>query len=121
MKVNVEATRKYYQSGKSRVCDCGECKSYLGEIKGAYPSIVKYLGTLGVDVAQPLELCTTGEDMGTFIEFISCEYVVLGSCEDDFRKTIDGVAFSVSESHPETGVEETHFVIRFSPIYIPVV
>lgn len=121
MNANKEATKRYYKSPESKTCDCENCKIYCKEIKTAYPSIIKYLETLGVDALRPLELCDNEEEMDTFVEFTSCQYVVLGDCEENFSKVIDGVRFSIcpEERHPTVNREEPHFVLEFSTIYLP--
>lgn len=119
--VNKEATKNYYKSPESKSCDCEKCKIYCKEIKTAYPSIVKYLETLGVDPLRPLELMDTEEEMDTFVEFSSCQYVVLGDCEETFSNTIDGVHFSrcLEGRHPTVPLDEPYFVLECSTIYLP--
>lgn len=121
MNVNKDATKQYYKSQESKSCDSEKGKIYCKEIKSAYPSIVKYLESLGVDVFRPLELCANEEEMETFVEFTACQYVVLGECDVNFTKTIDGVQFSISpeERHPTVSLEEPYFVLEFSTIYLP--
>ena len=50
------------------------------------------------------------------MEYRTCQYVVLGSCEENYRHTVGGVEVCKARFYPETGVKEEHFVLELSPI-----
>ena len=60
---------------------------------------------------SPLELGADG-----MMEYRACQYVVLGSCEENYRHTVGGVEVCKARFYPETGVKEEHFVLELSPI-----
>lgn len=119
MKENKEKTEAYYASAKSKPCDCGNCKIYYEGIKSAYPKVVSYLNSLGVDVLRPLELSLAEDENMNFVEYTSCAYVVFGTCPEDFVHKTGDMTYTITQHHPETGVEEPHFVLDFGSVYLP--
>ena len=98
--VDAEKTRQYYQAmGPGEPCSCNDCKNYCARVKAAYPAAAEYLAGLGVEM-----------------EYCACQYVVLGSCEENYRHTVGGVEVCKARFYPETGVKEEHFVLELSPI-----
>ena len=118
MNINIVENRKYYASENSIPCDCNYCKNYYQQILSAYPKVCAYLESMGVDVLRPLELSPYMLDEN-HIEYSICQYVVFGSCEEDYYHKIDDVEFGIAQSHPSTGIAEEHFVLDFYPIFLP--
>lgn len=115
MIVNIEKNNEYYCSDKPELCDCDYCKKYIHNIKTTYPAIDKYLSEISIDIQKPFELGYIEHDKNT-VEYLSCQYVVFGQCEDNFSFKIDDVEFSKSTVHPDTNITEEHFVLEFGPI-----
>ena len=100
--VDAEKTRQYYQAmGPGKLCSCNDCKNYCARVKAAYPALE----------TSPLEPGADG-----MMEYRACQYVVLGSCEENYRHTVGGVEVCKARFYPETGVKEEHFVLELSPI-----
>lgn len=51
-----------------------------------------------------------------YIEYISPQYIAIGSPDDFVETTIDSVNVGIAESHPSTQIDETHFVIEVGPV-----
>jgi hypothetical protein len=119
MNVDIEKTQKYYCSIKTEsLCDCNYCKNYYLQIKEAYPAVAVYLASLGVDIEKPFEVTSCKPDENGTLEYLSCWYIVFGSCPDTYRHRIGDVEFRVATSYPSTGIEKEHFVLEFSPILL---
>ena len=117
MKVNVLKTRAFYQSlSEDYLCGCAYCQSYRMQVKSAYPRIAAHLETLGVDVEMPFELIFFDSDENGMLDYIGCQYIVFGSCDDAFYAEIDRVPFCKAEFHPSTEIGDEHFVLDFGPI-----
>ncbi len=117
MKVDVEKTRRYYREiGPGELCDCNDCKNYYARVKAAYPAAAEYLAELGVDIEKPLETSPREPDADGMMEYCACQYVVMGSCEENYRHTVGGVEVRRAVFYPTTGVKEEHFVLELSPI-----
>ena len=112
MKVDAEKTRQYYRGiGPGALCSCNDCKNYYARVKAAYPAAAEYLAGVGAEIEKPLEPGADG-----MMEYCACQYVVLGSCEENYRHTVDGVEVRRARFYPEAGVKEEHFVLELSPI-----
>lgn len=121
MDINIQNNIDYYKSEESNPCDCGICKIYYKKIKEKYPKIAEYLESLSVDVLKPFELSWVDLENGE-IEYILCQYIVFGRCEEDFIKKIDGVKFNLAiDNYPNTNLEKDHFVLEFGPIFLTTV
>ncbi|MBQ9315090.1 MAG: hypothetical protein IJ220_08910 [Clostridia bacterium] len=116
MKINLERNKEYYEEINYVGCNCDYCMNYYKYIKGMYPKIEAYLSSLNVDILKPLELMWFDADKNNIAEY-RCQFVVFGTCEDDYEKEIDGVEFYKTSIHPGTGIkDEEHFVLEFGPI-----
>ena len=117
MKVDAEKTRQYYRGiGPGALCSCNDCKNYYARVKAAYPAAAEYLAGLGVEIEKPLETSPLEPGADGMMEYRACQYVVLGSCEENYRHTVDGVEVRRARFYPEAGVKEEHFVLELSPI-----
>lgn len=52
------------------------------------------------------------------IEYYICQYIVFGTCDENYSHRIDDVEFRIATSYPSTGIEVDHFVIEFYPIFL---
>ena len=93
-----------------------DCKNYCARVKAAYPAAAEYLAGLGVEIEKPLETSPLEPGADGMMEYRACQYVVLGSCEENYRHTVGGVEVCKARFYPETGVKEEHFVLELSPI-----
>lgn len=90
--VDAEKTRQYYQAmGPGEPCSCNDCKNYCARVKAAYPAAAEYLAGLGVEIEKPLETSPLEPGADGMMEYCACQYVVLGSCEENYRHTVGGV------------------------------
>lgn len=117
MNINMRKTQEYYLSEDSIPCECAHCQNYIHQIEQKYPDIVSYLAGMNIDVLRPFELISV--ELGkNEIEYLLCQYVVYGSCEDDYYICIDNIPFGKSSCHPSTNIVEEHFVLEFGPIVL---
>ena len=117
MAIDKEKTEIYYQN--CEVCSCSNCKNFYSQIKELYPNICIYLESLGIDPEKPFELIPIDDENKETIDYI-CLYVIYGTYENKVLNTIDGVDISINENnHPDTLIDEEHFVIDFGPISFP--
>lgn len=115
--VDAEKTRQYYQAmGPGEPCSCNNCKNYCARVKAAYPAAAEYLAGLGVEIEKPLETSPLEPGADGMMEYRACQYVVLGSCEENYRHTVGGVEVCKARFYPETGVKEEHFALELLPI-----
>lgn len=120
MKSDLEKTRAYYRNlSPENICDCAYCQNYCARDKAAYPEVARYLDSLGVDIEKPFELFLPDEDEGGCLEYPICQYVVFGTCPEDFTHRIGDVAFGRSDCHPKTKIDGEHFVLDLYPIHLP--
>lgn len=117
---DIEKTRAYYRAlGPENICDCAYCRNYCAKVKAAYPEVARYLDSLGVDIEKPFETSPLEPDEKGNLEYCVCQYVVLGTCSEDFTHRIGDVSFGHSGRHPDPKVEEEHFVLDLYPIHLP--
>ena len=116
--MNIEKTKQYYDHlTDTDICDCEYCQNYVREVKAAYPELTDYLGEIGVDIEKPFEAIPVGPVNGKMF-YSGAQYVIMGTA-DDFKETSVGdVSIFITDSHPMTDIEEEHFVIEISPIYL---
>ena len=81
--------------------------------------MARYLDSLGVDIEKPFETSPLEPDEKGDLEYCVCQYVVLGTCPEDFTHRIGDVSFGRSDCHPDPKVEEEHFVLDLYPIHLP--
>lgn len=70
--------------------------------------MARYLDSLGVDIEKPFEAMPLEPDENGYLEYCACQYVVFGSCPEDFTHRIGGVTFGRSDCHPNTKIDEEH-------------
>lgn len=120
MKPNIEKTRAYYHNlGPENICDCAYCQNYCARVKTAYPEVAFYLASLVVDIEKPFETSPLEPDENGYLEYCVCQYVVFGRCPKDFTHRIGDVTFGRSDCHPNTKIDEEHFVLDLYPIHLP--
>ena len=117
---NIEKTRDYYRNlGPENICDCAYCRNYCARVKATYPEVARYLDSLGVDIEKPFETSPLEPDENGYLEYCVCQYVVFGSCPENFTHRIGDVTFGRSDCHPNTKIDEEHFVLDLYPIHLP--
>ncbi len=111
--------RAYYAAlGEEELCDCGYCVNFRRRIREAEPQAAAYLAALGVDIAKPFE--TSPIELEGEVEYLSCDYVVLGAATAGFNNMkIGELELAVTELHPDTGVKDEHFVLALGPVRLP--
>lgn len=115
--MNIKNTQKYYEELEhSELCQCNYCINYVQEIKRSYPLLAKHLATMGIDIEKPFETMPLEVDENNKIEYISAQYIILGSSNDFTELMISDVQVNLAISHPSTGLKAEHFVIEVSPI-----
>ncbi len=120
MQPDIEKTRAYYRDlGPENICSCAYCRNYCARVKAAYPEVDRYLDSLGVDIEKPFETMPLEPDENGYLEYCVCQYVVFGSCPGDFTHRIGDVTFGRSDCHPNTKIDEEHFVLDIYPIHLP--
>ena len=111
---------QYYRNlGPENLCGCDYCRNYCARVKAAYPEAARYLDSLGVDIEKPFETMPLEPDENGYLEYCVCQYVVFGSCPEDFTHQIGDVTFGRSDCHPNTKLDGEHFVLDFYPIRLP--
>lgn len=124
MRVNVEETKKYYNSIKQEeLCDCNYCKNYYLQIKAQYPEVSVYLDSLGVDIEKPFETSPLEPDENNILEYCCVQYLVFGSCPDNYNYKIGEVKVGISKSYPTPNIEikSEYFVLDFYPIKLKMI
>ena len=114
-----EKTEAYYRTlTEDDLCSCDLCIVLRREIASAYPYLASLMDTLGVDIRKPFEVWPVGPLEDGRLFYPSVQYVVIGSREGFEKKEIRGVTVDITDTHPMTDIEEEHFVIEASPIFI---
>lgn len=107
MKPDIEKTEAYYSAlGPEKICDCAYCRSYCARVKAAYPEVVRYLASLGVDIEKPFEIFLPEQIEGGYLEYCDCQYIVFGTCSADYSHRIGDVIFDRSSCYPNTNIED---------------
>lgn len=120
MNVQISKTRHYYNTlSDSSLCDCSYCRNYRTHIRTALPVLCAALQSLGIDPQKPFETSPLEPDENGILEYCACQYVVFGSCGQDFHHSVDGVEIYPATSYPSTGISGTHFVLEISPVRLP--
>ena len=116
--MDIKKTRQYYnQLTDKDICDCAYCRNYVKEIRSSYAELTGYLDQLGIDIEKPFEAIPIDPVNGIMI-YSGVQYVAMGAA-DDFKDTAIGdVRVFITDSHPMTDIQEDHFVIEISPIYL---
>ncbi len=72
---------------------------------------------MGADIEKPFEAIPIGPENGIMF-YSGVQYIIMGSA-DDFKETSVGdVQIIITDSHPMTDIEDDHFVIEVSPIFL---
>ena len=115
--VDIKATQSYYESAADdKLCDCDYCRNYRLQVKAAYPEVAAYLAGLGIDIEKPFETSPLEPDEDGYLEYCICQYVAFGACSAEYHHRLGDVAFGLSTSHPNTGIDEQHFVLDVYPM-----
>ena len=120
MYIDLQRNLQYYNSEQSIPCDCDICKNYYSKVKAKYPQITEYLSSLNVDILRPFELVWFENEKQNQIEYIGCQYIVFGKCENSFQKQIGDVVFEINtDHHPDTkNIQGEHFILDFGKIIL---
>lgn len=117
MKADREKTRRYYAAlDREFLCSCDYCRLYAEKIRSSYPEVCRYLDLLGVDPEKPYETSPLEPDQHGILTYCACQYVVFGTCQEDFSHRIGEVQFQLAQSYPGTGLLDPHFILEFFPI-----
>lgn len=116
MNIDTEKTRNYYKDNV--YCNCSHCRNFYIQFKDKFNDIYNYLSSLGVNPLRPFELMPINYDDGT-TRYV-CQYVLYGKCDQNIIATIDNIelALCADNHHPQTHIDEDHFVIEFGPIVL---
>lgn len=117
MKINFFKTERFYLSDSSKPCECEYCKNYTRQIAKEYPKLASHLKNMNVDICRPFELMSL-EKGDNRIEYMLCQYIVFGECDDDYSFEIDNVKLEKSSLHPPTSIKDEHFVLEFGPVVL---
>ena len=114
--MDIVKTENYYRTlNGDRLCSCDYCRNYYKEVKETYPELSDYLVGMGVDIEKPFETMPL-EPYEGIIEYIAVQYIVMGK-DNDFKSVdLNGVHIDIANSHPETDIDEDHYVTEISPI-----
>ncbi len=52
MQIDIQKTKEYYQSNLE-VCNCDACQNYIKSVAEAYPELITYLKSIGIDYKKP--------------------------------------------------------------------
>ena len=116
--MNIEKTKKYYEDlMDADICDCEYCQNYVREVKAAYPELTEFLNSIGVNIEKPFEAIPVGLVNGKMF-YSGVQYVIMGKAEDFKETSVGDVRIIITDSHPMTDIEEDHFVIEISSIYL---
>lgn len=117
MQPDIEKTRAYYRNlAPESICGCDYCRNYRARVKAAYPQVARYLDCLGVDMEKPFEILLPEPIEDGYLEYGVCQYVVFGTCPEDFTHRVGDVTFGRSDCHPSTNIQEEHFVLDLYPV-----
>ena len=93
------------------LCECAYCRNYMKHARRTFPSLAAYLDGIGVPIEKPFEAIPMDAAPGR-VQYLGVQYVVMGE-EADFRDwRQDGVHVPLADSHPDTGLDEPHYVIK---------
>ena len=118
MDMNIKKTKQYYRRLTDEdICDCSYCQNYVREIRATYGDVAAYLDKMGIEIETPFEVIPIGPDNETMF-YSGAQYVVIGAADDFMETSIGTVRIVETDSHPVTDIQEEHFVIELSPIYL---
>lgn len=117
--IDIEKTKAYYKEiGLEDLCNCNYCKNYYLQIKEEYPEVSAYLADLGIDIRKPFELISLEPDANSMLEYCSCQYIAMGTCETLFEHRIGDIDIGLAQVHPSTNIKDTHFILEIYPVYL---
>ena len=117
LNIDIQKTKSYYSAlPETSLCDCGYCKNYRSQIRAAYPEVASYLAHLGIDIEKPFETSPLEPDSEGTLLYCACQYIVFGTCRENYQHEIDAVTFRIANSYPSTGISDEHFILEFSPV-----
>lgn len=112
MNINMEKTKAYYTTqADADLCDCEVCQLYQNRVRTQFPNIAQWLEEHGIDSTKPYEAIWWEEESGN-IFYPEVQYIVFGSCEEDFSCRVDDVELTVAKSTPKLpGITDPYFVL----------
>lgn len=118
MFINLEMTKQLYNNfPKDWICQCENCKLFYSNVKDSFVELANWLKQYNIEIDKPFELSSIELDDGT-IEYLEAQYVVIGTCEDDFSVCVGDIEISPTHIHPSTNINEKHFVLGASSIFL---
>lgn len=111
IRYDIDKTKDFYRTYNP--CSCHYCENYYAQIE-KFSQLTIFLKGFGVDVLKPWELVPFEDENCRSVDYISCQYIIIGQCPDDFIKTIDGIVISKATLFPTPNLEVEYFVIEFS-------
>lgn len=117
--LNIERTKEYYeQIKKDSLCPCIYCQNYYRQIKGAYPALSEYLSHLGVDIEKSYFPMPCDPDKTGMTKYVAGLYIIFGTPDDFVKTTVGSVQVDIARIYPPIEIEEDHFVVEVSPIFL---
>ena len=117
--MDIERTKAYYEQIKEdSLCTCIYCQNYYRQIRGAYPALSEYLSHLGVDIEKSYYPMPCDPDKTGMIKYVAGLYIIFGTPDGFEKTTIGSVHVNTTEIYPPTEIEEDHFVVEVSPIFL---
>lgn len=112
MKPDIDKTKEFYRSYTP--CNCIACENYYAQIEEKYPELCRFLNGLGIDALRPWELGSVEIKKGR-VDYVMCQYLAIGSCEEDFRQTIGEIEIIRAAACPKPqNLKDDYFVLEFS-------
>lgn len=113
MNLDIEKTKEFYRGFTP--CRCIDCQNYYVQIEEKYPELCRYLNSFGIDALRPWELgAVESTEKGT-VDYVMCQYLAIGSCEEDFKQTVEGIEITKAATYPEPqNLKGDHFALEFS-------
>ncbi len=120
MFIDLIKNSQYYDSEQSIPCDCEVCKIYYKQVEERYPDIARYLSSINVNILRPFELIWFDNENNNEIEYVSCQYIVFGTCDSNFTKKIGDILLQINKNdHPsDAHISDEHFIIDFGKIIL---
>lgn len=117
MTLDEQATRAYYDAVMPEtLCGCARCRLYRTRARSAFPVLARWLEARGIDMTKPLETVGGAPDALGEAEYAAVQYIVFGECPQSFFCTVQGIPVQRVRSHPDTGLDEPHFVLQVGPL-----